>query len=142
VLAEDPYAAEDAAELIAIGYEELPVVLELPAAERAAELEMGYGDVEVAFANAAHVTRAEFTIGRHSAVPLETRGLLAAPRDGRLEIWGTTKVPHFNRGCWPRCSGSWADPLHTAAQREVGVRGEFCRRTSWCRGSPRERIDR
>ena len=45
VLAEDPYAAEDAAELVAIGYEELPAVLDLRAAERAAELEMGYGDV-------------------------------------------------------------------------------------------------
>ena len=128
VLAEDPYAAEDAAELVAIGYEELPAVLDLRAAERAAELEMGYGDVEVAFANAAHVTRAEFTIGRHSAVPLETRGLLAAPRDGRLEIWGTTKVPHFNRRVLASMLGIPVEQirLHTAdAGGGFGVRGEF-----------------
>ena len=128
VLAEDPYAAEDAAELVAIEYEELPAVLDLRAAERAAELEMGYGDVEAAFANAAHVTRAEFTIGRHSAVPLETRGLLAAPRDGRLEIWGTTKVPHFNRRVLASMLGIPVEQihLHTAdAGGGFGVRGEF-----------------
>ena len=116
VLAEDPYAAEDAAELVAIEYEELPAVLDLRAAERAAELEMGYGDVEAAFANAAHVTRAEFTIGRHSAVPLETRGLLAAPRDGRLEIWGTTKVPHGVRAV----STTWAVPRYAGTRYGPG----------------------
>ena len=145
VLAEDPYAAEDAAELVAIEYEELPAVLDLRAAERAAELEMGYGDVEAAFANAAHVTRAEFTIGRHSAVPLETRGLLAAPRDGRLEIWGTTKVPISTAGCWPRCSGSpWSGSACTRPTRAEGSASvaSSIRRTSWCRGSPRGRIDR
>src|SRR4029453_6132022 len=41
VLAEDPYAAEDAAELVAIEYEELPVVLDLRAAGRGAALEVG-----------------------------------------------------------------------------------------------------
>ena len=103
-------------------------MLDLRAAERAAELEMGYGDVEAAFAIAAHVIRAEFTIGRHSAVPLETRGLLAAPRDGRLEIWGTTKVPHFNRRLLASMLGVPVEQisLHTAdAGGGFGVRGEF-----------------
>ena len=128
VLAEDPYAAEDAAELVVLGVEELPAVLDLREADRAAELEMGYGDVDTAFANAAHVIHAEFTVGRHSGVPLETRGLLAAPRGGRLEIWGTTKVPHFNR----RVLASMLEipveqiRLHAAdAGGGFGVRGEF-----------------
>ena len=141
VLAEDPYAAEDAAELVAIGYEELPAVADLRTAlepgapalfegfdNRAAELEMGYGDVEAAFARAAHVTRAELTIGRHSGVPLETRGLLAAPIDGRLELWGTTKVPHFNRRVLASMLGIALERirLHTAdAGGGFGVRGEF-----------------
>lgn len=141
VLAADPYAAEDAAELVAIEYEALPAVADLAAAlepgapilfeglgNRAAELQMGYGDVEAAFARAAHVTRAEVTIGRHSGVPLETRGLLAAPLDGRLEIWGATKVPHFNRRVLASLLRIPEDRihLHTAdAGGGFGVRGEF-----------------
>ncbi len=141
VLAGDPYAAEDAAELVAIEYEPLPAAVDLRAAldpgapalfegsgNQAAELEMGYGDVEAAFAHAAHVTRAELTIGRHSGVPLETRGLLAATLDGRLEIWGTTKVPHFNRQVLASMLGIPEERihLHTAdAGGGFGVRGEF-----------------
>jgi len=141
VVAEDPYAAEDAAELVGITYEELPPVVDTRAAAGAAsprlfdglanvaaKLEMGYGDVDGAFARAAHVTRAELSVGRHSGVPLETRGLLAAWVDDRLEIWGTTKVPHFNRKVL-------ADLLRLPLERirlhaadaggGFGVRGEF-----------------
>jgi carbon-monoxide dehydrogenase large subunit/6-hydroxypseudooxynicotine dehydrogenase subunit gamma len=141
VVAEDPYAAEDAAELVGVAYDELEPVLDARVASRpdapalfegrgnvAAVLEMGYGEVEDAFARASHVTRAELSVGRHSGVPLETRGLLAARRDGRLEIWGTTKVPHFNRRVLasllqvPEASIR----LHGAdAGGGFGVRGEF-----------------
>ena len=61
-------------------------------------------------------------------MPLETRGLLAAPRDGRLEIWGTTKVPHFNRRVLASMLGIPVERirLHTAdAGGGFGVRGEF-----------------
>ncbi|MDQ3794493.1 MAG: molybdopterin-dependent oxidoreductase, partial [Actinomycetota bacterium] len=90
VLAEDAYLAEDAAELIEVEYEELPVTLdpreaieaEAPqlrdgSGNEAATLHMGYGDVEEAFRRAARVVRSEVRIGRHSAAPLETRGLVA-----------------------------------------------------------------
>ena len=68
VVAEDPYVAEDAAELVAVWYDELEPFLDAREASPgsptlfegranvAAELEMGYGDVEGAFARAAHVT--------------------------------------------------------------------------------------
>ena len=38
-------------------------------------------------------------MGRHTAVPLETRGLVAEhdPETGRLTVWGAAKVKHFNR---------------------------------------------
>jgi aerobic carbon-monoxide dehydrogenase large subunit len=98
VVADDPYVAEDAAELVACDLEPLEVVLDARETEALA-LERGYGDVEAAFDRAAHVVEVEVDVGRHSAVPLETRGLVAdydAALD-RLTIWGATKVPHFNR---------------------------------------------
>ena len=141
VVAEDPYAAEDAAELVGVTYDELEPVLDARGASRpesptlfegrgnvAARLEMGYGDVDEAFARAAHVTRAELSIGPQSGVPLETRGLLAARTDDRLEVWGTTKVPHFNRRVLASLLGSAEASirLHGAdAGGGFGVRGEF-----------------
>ena len=82
VLAEDPYLAEDAAELIEVQYEELPVVLEAREAiavgarqlrdevgNEAATLSVGFGDVEAAFQNATRVVETEVKVGRHSAAP-------------------------------------------------------------------------
>jgi CO/xanthine dehydrogenase Mo-binding subunit len=37
----------------------------------------GYGDVEAAFATAPAIVALDLAIGRHSAVPIETRGALA-----------------------------------------------------------------
>src|SRR3712207_6125269 len=90
VLAEDAYLAEDAAELIEVEYEELPAALDPrgaierdaprlrdDAGNEAALLQMGFGDIEEAFGGAGRVVGTEVKIGRHSAVPLETRGLVA-----------------------------------------------------------------
>ncbi len=45
------------------------------------------------------VVRRRLAVGRHTAVPMETRGLVAEhdARTGRLTIWGAAKVKHFNR---------------------------------------------
>ena len=143
VLAEDPYLAEDAAEFIEVEYEGLPVVLEARraieadapqlrdgSANEAATLSIGYGDIEEAFRNAAQVVETEVKIGRHSGVPLETRGLVADYDAGsdRLTIWGATKVPHFNRRVLSQMLGM---PLNRISMKKsdagggFGVRGEF-----------------
>jgi carbon-monoxide dehydrogenase large subunit/6-hydroxypseudooxynicotine dehydrogenase subunit gamma len=111
VVADDPYVAEDAAEIVVAELEGLPVVLDAVGAvepdspslyeegNEAITLSRGYGDVDQAFERAARVVEVEVEVGRHTAVPLETRGLLAdhdAALD-RITIWGATKVPHFNR---------------------------------------------
>src|SRR3712207_6846598 len=46
-----------------------------------------------------HVVETEVKVGRHSGVPLETRGLVAEYDAGsdHLTVWGSTKVPHYNR---------------------------------------------
>jgi carbon-monoxide dehydrogenase large subunit len=142
VLAEDPYAAEDAAELVDVDIEEEPAVLDaaaaaqpgapglFPAGNVAADFTLGYGDVEAAFARAAHVTSIDVEIGRHSGVPLEPRTLLADvdPRTGALSIFGMTKVPVFNRDVLAALLGIDETLIHVHAVDAgggFGVRGEF-----------------
>ncbi len=143
VLAEDAYLAEDAAELIEVEYEELQAALDPRGAieedaprlrdgsgNEAAILQMGFGDIEEAFRGAERVVGTEVKIGRHSAVPLETRGLVAEYDAGsdHLTIWGATKVPHFNRRVLSQMLGM---PLHRISMKKsdagggFGVRGEF-----------------
>ena len=139
VFAEDAYLAEDAAELIIVEVEDLPVVLAADAEPReflpgisteATCLRKGYGNVEAAFAAAHAVVTLELAIGRHSAVPIETRGAVArydAARD-MLELYGAAKVPHWNRDQIARMLGR--DPASVQLYEGhvgggFGVRGEL-----------------
>jgi carbon-monoxide dehydrogenase large subunit len=113
VLATDPYAAEDAAEEVWAEIEAAPAVIETAAAAdgmapilHAAlggnvvdELRAAHGDgLDELFANADVVVEDRFSVGRHTAIPLETRGLVAElDGDGRLTVWGPAKVKHWNR---------------------------------------------
>jgi len=142
VLAEDPYAAEDAAELVDLDIDETPPVLDAltaagPGAPQlfgagnvAADFTLGFGDVDAAFGRAATVVEAEIEIGRHTAVPLEPRALLADvdPAAGTLSIYGMTKVPVFNRDVLAGLLGMPEDLIHVHAVDAgggFGVRGEF-----------------
>ena len=116
VFAADPYVAEDAADLVTVEIEVLPELLaaDAPPGEfdaghstEAAIVRKGYGDVAAAFAAAHAVVALELKIGRHSGVPLETRGAIArfdAARD-MLELYGAAKVPHWNRDSLARMLG-------------------------------------
>ena len=108
VFATDAYVAEDAADLVSAEIDELPVILDAYASpgefspgrsSEAIVLTQGYGDLDAAFASAAFVIEREFAIGRHSGVPMETRGALATYDRTRdiLELYGAAKVPHRNR---------------------------------------------
>jgi carbon-monoxide dehydrogenase large subunit len=108
VFADDPYIAEDAAELVALDIEPLPVILDAagpPArfdAEHSTEttiIEKKSGDVDAAFRAAHQIIELDLAIGRHSGVPLETRGLIARYVESTdvLEMYGAAKVPHWNR---------------------------------------------
>jgi aerobic carbon-monoxide dehydrogenase large subunit len=142
VVADDPYAAEDAAELVEIDIDEEPAVLDaaeagrpgsprlFPAGNVAADFTLGYGDTAAAFRQAAHVVEIEVAIGRHSGVPLEPRALLAVPepRTGALSIFGMTKVPVFNRDVLAAMLGIDENLIHVHAVDAgggFGVRGEF-----------------
>lgn len=139
VFATDACRAEDAAELISLTVEELAPVLDAAAAPgsfapglstEASVLRAGYGDLAEAFAKAHAVVELDLTIGRHSAVPLETRGALAryvAARDV-LELYGAAKVPHRNRDALARmlgCSAAAVVLKEGNTGGGFGVRGEL-----------------
>jgi aerobic carbon-monoxide dehydrogenase large subunit len=108
VFANDPYLAEDAADLVTIEIEALPAILDASAppgpfdSERSTEatvIEKKSGDVEAALRAAHSIVELDLCIGRHSGVPLETRGLIARYVESTdvLEMYGAAKVPHWNR---------------------------------------------
>lgn len=108
VIAEDPYVAEDAAELVSPDIEPLDPYLDarIDPGEFAIGLgceptviRKGYGDVETAMRDAHVVVSLDLSVGRHSAIPMETRGAIGrfdAARDV-LELHGAAKRPHWNR---------------------------------------------
>ena len=145
VVAHSRAAAEDAAERAEVGFEPLPAATDAgsppPAAlfdhtpdNVASLIEEGFGDPDAAFARAHRIVRLTFRTGRHTAAPMETRGLVAAPDRGaahgrgRLTIWGPTKVTHFNRGVLAAMLG-WPEHRIRLVEPEVGggfgARGEF-----------------
>jgi carbon-monoxide dehydrogenase large subunit/6-hydroxypseudooxynicotine dehydrogenase subunit gamma len=139
VIAEDSYLAEDAAELVMVEIE-----LEEPYLDASAEpgdfgpglggepvvIEKGYGNVEAAFASAHGVVELDLSIGRHSAVPMETRGLVGRFDEARevLELHGAAKRPHWNRDQLAELlslSPSRIELYENSVGGGFGVRGEL-----------------
>ncbi|HXV92104.1 MAG TPA: xanthine dehydrogenase family protein molybdopterin-binding subunit, partial [Pseudonocardia sp.] len=142
VLADDPYLAEDAADLVRLDLTELPVDLDARAAAagtpeswggataEAAVVEIGYGDVDAVFESAPHVVAVDLRVGRHGGTPLEPRGLVADHDEatGRVTVWGATKVPHWNRRVLAAILGVAEHRIHMPeadAGGGFGVRGEI-----------------
>jgi CO/xanthine dehydrogenase Mo-binding subunit len=108
IFAENPYLAEDAAGLVSADIEVLPAVLDASAepseflagvSTEATIIRKEYGEVDGAFHNADALIELELSIGRHSGVPLETRGAVAryiAATD-MLELHGTSDKQHLKR---------------------------------------------
>jgi aerobic carbon-monoxide dehydrogenase large subunit len=139
VFAEDPYLAEDAAELVFAEIKELEPCLEATTAPgeilpgmstEAAIVEKAYGDLERAFAAAHAIVELKLAVGRHSGVPLETRGAIARydPARGLLELHGAAKVPHINRRAIGRMLGLSLERIHLYEGHVgggFGIRGEL-----------------
>ncbi len=141
VVAESRACAEDALVAIDVDYESLPVSADAGAVPPvslfedtpdnvAARFVEAFGDVERAFRESGHIVRTRFQLARHTAVPVETRGLVARydAVSGRLQIWGPTKVTHFNRAVLAEMLELPEERLQLIAPDVgggFGVRGEF-----------------
>ena len=143
VIAEDRYLAEDAAARVALEYDVRPAVADAHRAltddvvihagvgtNVASQYTVSRGDPDAAFA-AAEYTRVEtFRCHRHTAVPLETRGLVAEwnRTTSKLTVWGATKVTFFNRRALARMLGlaeADVEMVEIDVGGSFGVRGEF-----------------
>jgi carbon-monoxide dehydrogenase large subunit/6-hydroxypseudooxynicotine dehydrogenase subunit gamma len=139
VFAEDAYLAEDAAELVTVAADALPVVMSTDdepgefapgVSTEAAIVEQAYGDLDAAFAAAHAIVSVDVRVGRHSGVPLEGRGAIArfdAARDV-LELHGAAKVPHRNREALAAMFGRSLAAVHVYEAHVgggFGVRGEL-----------------
>jgi carbon-monoxide dehydrogenase large subunit/6-hydroxypseudooxynicotine dehydrogenase subunit gamma len=139
VFADDPYRAEDAANEVRVEIDELPPIMstdEAPgkfAAGLSTEptiIEQGYGDLDGAFRSAHAVVALDLAIGRHSGVPLETRGAIARHDSDHdiLELYGAAKVPHRNREQLGKILGRPLASIHLFEGHVgggFGVRGEL-----------------
>ncbi len=109
VIAESRYVAEDAADLVEVGYEPLAPVVDYRAADGATALvhehhgsnlvgRMGGAPAAVddAFASAAHVVSETISQQRQAAVPMEGRGMVVdyARATGMFTIYSATQAPH------------------------------------------------
>jgi aerobic carbon-monoxide dehydrogenase large subunit len=139
VFADDPYRAEDAADAVSVEIEALPPVLAADAplgefapglATEPAVIRKSYGNLEAAFRAAHAIVELELAIGRHSGVPLETRGAIArydAQRDV-LELHAAAKRLHPNRDVLARMLGRSPASIHLYECHiggGFGVRGEI-----------------
>lgn len=97
VVGETRALAEDAADAVEVDYEPLPAVDDPRAStETLARWEKRAGDVDGAFAAAAHVVRTDHVIPRLVAAPMEPRGALAVPGE-RLTVWSSSQSAHRAR---------------------------------------------
>jgi carbon-monoxide dehydrogenase large subunit len=97
VIADSPGLAKDAAELVEVDYEPREPVLDADASEVAfTRWSRSGGDVDGAFAAAAHVVRGRYGLPRLVAAPIEPRGAVAEyDRDAdRLTVWCSTQDTH------------------------------------------------
>ena len=139
VFATNAYLAEDAADLVAVEIDELPALIDATAplgefddgrSTEPAVIEKSYGDVTSAFASAHAVVELDLAIGRHSGVPMETRGAIARydAANDVLEMHGAAKVPHWNRDNIARMLGRDPSTVHLFEGHVgggFGIRGEL-----------------
>jgi CO/xanthine dehydrogenase Mo-binding subunit len=139
VFAENAYLAEDAADLVELDIEqrratmlatEEPGVYEHDRSTEAGVLQKTYGDVDAAFKNAHAIVSLELSVGRHSGVPMETRGAIARYDEANdiLEMHGAAKVPHWNRDTLAQMLGRKRESVQLFEGHVgggFGVRGEI-----------------
>jgi carbon-monoxide dehydrogenase large subunit len=130
VVADTPAQAQDAVDAITVDIEPLPAVTDWSAGQCALTVTAVKGDADAAFQNAPYTRKERLRTHRHTAMPMETRGLLAEwdPAGKRLTLLGATKVPFLNRAILVKLfnmSAADIDLVEGDTGGSFGVRGEF-----------------
>jgi len=141
VIADTAQIAEDALEFFKLDIDPLPAVVgaepqhaasallfETTNSNVSVRLEGVKGKVSDAFARADYRRRERFTVQRHTAIPMETRGLLARWEGDKLTVWGGAKVPFAIRRLLARHLNRSEQDI-TIIESDIGggfgVRGEY-----------------
>jgi aerobic carbon-monoxide dehydrogenase large subunit len=143
VLADSAGIAEDALGAIEIDIEPLPVIANWQSAgknetllfeNKDSNVTMKFravlGDADAAFKDAPYTRRESFSTQRHTALPMEPRGLLAEwdAASGRLTLSGAAKVLFANRRILAKQLGLAVDAIDMVEYDvggSFGARGEF-----------------
>jgi len=139
VFADDHYVAEDAADLVEVEIETLPALMlatddpgvyERELTTEPGVIRKGYGDIDAAWRNAHAIVSLELIVGRHTGVPMETRGAIANYDESRdiLELHGAAKVPHWNRDALAQMLGRKRESVQLFEGHVgggFGIRGEI-----------------
>jgi carbon-monoxide dehydrogenase large subunit len=141
VLADEAGIAEDAVQAVALDIEPLPPVVDHRASAKgdvlliagtsgncASVFTVVSGDVAVAFRGAPYTRREQFRVQRMTAMPMETRGLLAEWDGTKLIVSGAAKIPFFNRRAMAAMMGlpeEAVDYVEYDVGGGFGARGEF-----------------
>jgi aerobic carbon-monoxide dehydrogenase large subunit len=143
VLAETPELAEDALQAIELEIDTLPALVDREVSlggttllfentdtNIAAVFTAKAGDADAIFRNAPYVRRERFAVQRHTALPMETRGLLAEweAHTQRLTVHGAAKLPFFNRrtlAAMLNLDETAVDYIELDVGGGFGARGEF-----------------
>ncbi|GAS92252.1 xanthine dehydrogenase family protein molybdopterin-binding subunit [Mycolicibacterium brisbanense] len=148
VIAESRYIAEDAADLVDVGYEPLPAVADFrdaltsDVAVHAAYPDNNAGGLagappdEDTFTSAAHVVKEHVYQQMYVPVPIETRGMVVewVASTGEMTIWASTQTPHELRAFGARLLGIPAQHVRVImrdtgggfGQKVVPMREDMC----------------
>jgi len=118
VVAETPYLARRAAELVKVTFENLPHISSLDDAKApnavmvhddgnlAVERRIVKGAIEIGESQSDHVVEAEFHTPVQEHAYLETVGAIAVPFGRKMEIWVAAQCPFYVRDAVARCLGA------------------------------------
>jgi carbon-monoxide dehydrogenase large subunit len=128
VVAEERYIAEDLVSLVEVEYDPLPVITDPektldPSAPKLYDdwndnllkrAEIKGGDVEKAFSDADVVIRVRIKTHRHTAAPIENRGVIAQfdRISQRLNVWSQVQFPHVARTLFAKIFNVSEDKIH------------------------------
>jgi carbon-monoxide dehydrogenase large subunit len=143
ILADSAALAEDALQLVAVDIDALPAVVDWQDSGQGGTMlfegtgsnvpalfTAQCGDADAAFAAADYVRSERFSVQRQTALPMETRGLVAEwdAVAGRLRVSGAAKLPFFNRRALAAMMGlgeEAVDCVELDVGGGFGARGEF-----------------